>query len=286
MTNMFLVRGFMPMAMVALALSACGTKPDTDGTTDGTDTDDTTATTETGDSGATNDGPFTPATASISFDLAYNADHQLSTYFVDGNEVPPTMNVTYTDASGNNCTNYYAIDIDAFNTYVGAGDAAATDFADWLDSKGLLAGTVIADGLFSAIGPVDDNGADCVLADGYDHSALLGGVWLAGWTDSVPDEVQTTLDENGGIAGVYGADFDEANAMGGFVRLPDGFFGAGSPREFGAYGLAGEVDAATMEVQVDASGNLVPIAAADLRTADGPAPSYVRLFPTFGIQFN
>ncbi len=285
MTNMFLVRGFMPMAMVALALTACGTKPATDGTTDGTDTDgDTTATTETGDSSVPNDGFFHPASASLSFELAYNADHQLSSYSVGGTEAFPGLSVTFTDAAQNTCVLFYQLDIDAFNAYAAAADAPANDYTGWLDSQGLVAGEVIAAGLYTGLisqGCTLDPAADQWTED--PHAAFLGEAWEMGWAASIPDGVQTVLDANGGIAGFFGADFDEAKAIGGYLRLPAAFFSDGT-RELEAAGLVGEVND-LMEVQDDGAGNLVLLDGADAFGADGPNAGLVRIFSLYGVTF-
>jgi hypothetical protein len=282
MTNTFLVRGFMPMAMVALALSACGKKDDT--STDGDTDEDTTTTTETGDSSVVDDGFFNPASASLSFELAYNASGELSTYTVNGQEAFPGLSVTFSDSAQNTCTLLYALDVEAFNAYVAAADAAATDYTDWLDAQGLVAGEVIAAGLYT---PYISNG--CTLNPAADqwtedpHAAFLGNAWQMGWAAGVPDGVQSVLDENGGNDAFFGAGFDAAKAIGGYIRVPADFFGDGT-RNLEAAGLVGEVDG-SMEVQADADGNLVLIDAADTYT-EGPSAGLVRIFSLYGITFN
>lgn len=289
MTNLFTLRALAPFAMVAM-VAACS-NGDKDGTTDATDTDVDTV--STGDTSVTDDGFFNAASASIQFDLAYNADHELSSFFFDGTEAFPSMTVTLTDASQTDCVLLYQLDIDAFNAYLEATAATDTDAAEpsaaaanylsWLDTQGLIAGQVIADGLYTGL-----ISQDCLLDPAEwtedPHSAFLGGAWQMGWTDGIPDSVQDVLDDNGGIEAVFGAGFDEGQAIGGYVRVPDGFFGPGSQRDLEALGLAGSVDE-SMEVQSDVDGNLVLIDAQDLASGAGPAPSYVRMFSMFGITF-
>lgn len=281
MTNMFMARGFMPIAMVALALGACGKKDDT---TDGTDTDvDTTETTETGDSSGGGDGFFHPASASLTFELAYNADHELSTYSVQGTEVGPGLTVTLTDSAQNDCVLFYELDIAAFNTYVAAADAPANDYTGWLDTQALVAGEVIADGLYT---PLMSQGCTLDPADWTDnpHEGFLGGTWQAGWAAGMPDGVQSVLDENGGNDAFYGAGFDAAKAIGGYIRVPANFFGDGTRNLEGA-GVVGEVDG-SMEVQADADGNLLLINAEDAFGEGGPNAGLVRIISLFGITFN
>lgn len=283
MTNMFMPRGFMPIAMVALALGACGKKDTTTTDTTGGDTDDTT-TTESGDSSATGDGFFHPASASLSFELAYNADHQLSTYSVQGTESAPGLNVTFTDAAQNDCVLFYQLDIDAFNTYAAAGDAPANDYTGWLDSQGLVAGQVIAAGLYTPLmsqGCTLDPAADQWTDD--PHAAFLGNAWQMGWAAGVPDGVQTVLDANGGIEGFFGAGFDANKAIGGYIRLPEGFFSDGT-RELESAGLVGEVNG-SMELQDDGSGNMVLLDGADTFGVDGPNAGLVRIFSLYGVTF-
>lgn len=277
----FMLRGFMPMSIVALALTGCGPKD----TTDPTDTDeDTTTTTETGDSGTASDGFFHPASASLSFELAYNADGELSTYSVNGTEAFPGLSVTFSDTAQNTCTLLYALDIDAFNAYVAAADAAATDYTDWLDAQGLVAGEVIAAGLYTPYmsqGCTLDPAADQWTED--PHAAFLGDAWQMGWAAGVPDGVQSVLDDNGGFDAFFGAGFDANKAIGGYLRVPANFFGDGT-RNLEAAGLVGEVDG-SMEVQADADGNLVLIDAADTYGEGGPGAGLVRIFSLYGITF-
>lgn len=294
---MFNLRTLLPLSL-ALAVTACnGKDKDTDG--DETDTE-TEETAETGEP----DPFFRPAQAGILYYGAVNADGELSAFTIEGNEIQPAVEITLTDAAGTECVLVYELDLVALADYLGSGEpdtdvedtdtdaavvAALTDegedFYDWLEGQGQVIGFALATGLYT---PLISQGCELDPADWTDdpHSSFLGGQWEYGFYAGVPTLAEDALDEAGvTLEEYYGEDFDLENAVGGVVRIPDGFFGPGSDREFGALGLAGEVDE-DMEVQSDSEGLLVPIAAEDLVVEGVMQPSYWQLQPTFGIVFN
>lgn len=252
------------------------------------DTDVVSVDTDNGlDTADTANGTFVPVAATMYVEFGVNTNGEISPFNDSGFTYPPRFMVQMADAQGVVCMLEYDLDTTAFGAWLTNGTAAPANFNGWLNTQQLYIGMALDAGLYTAVTPTCVFNPARWTAD--PHSMFLQGEWDFGVDNGMPAGVQTLIDANGGLSVFYGAGWDPATALGGYMQVPAGYFGANPLRNMESYGFAAEADANMNLTVVSTPQGLSykPVVVADIYSDATGAyqPVMVRLFSMYQINF-
>jgi hypothetical protein len=217
-------------------------------------------------------GSFVPTSVGYYAEIAVDGQGRLTTYKIDGTELPSLFEVVLTDGT-DTCWLVYAVDDSAFTT---AGDGGSGALARWLASTpALLAGLQVADGGYTGTaitrGRCGDLSTDWSRPDLFENARTLG---------------VTTDPTYVGIGGAPSADaldladaigVPKRKAIGGKMKLPFAF--DQSQQTMDVLGTWAKVTRG--ELDLDGNGDPVWQDAADAKLSGRPAAGYYSLSGVF-----